>query len=158
MRAWPPPVYDMEAEFDAPLPFVYRWCTDYSAQDGALSGDGYERRVIQRSKRRVVFEDLWWESDGWRWRRYDVTLLPPRGWRAESIGNVRDLESVYRLTELPDERTHLFLRVRRRPGPRSNGQPTKKAFENEVESMWKILGKNLEKDYRASRRRRPGTR
>lgn len=154
MTAWPPPVYEFEAEFDAPLSFVYRWCTDYSPKDGALSGEGYERRILRRTSRRVVVEDLWWASDGWHWRRSEVTLRPPRGWHADSFGNVRDAQIDYRLTKLPDERTHLFIRMHRRPGFRSKGQPPKKAFERDVEAMWKRLGTHLEKDYRASRRSR----
>ena len=158
MPTWPPPVYEMETEFDAPLPYVYRWCTDFSSKDGALAGETYERRILKRSKRRVIFEDLWSEPDGWRWRRYEVVLRPPRGWRADSVGNVRDAQTDYRLTALPDGRTHLFLRMRRRPGSRSTRNPAKRVLEREVEALWKHLAKNLEKDYRRSKRTARGRR
>jgi hypothetical protein len=155
MTLWPPPVYEMDVEFDAPIAFVYRWCTDYSARDGALSGEPYERRIVSRSKRRVVLEDLWWEPDGWRWRRSDVTLRPPMGWRADSVGNIRDARIDYRLTAPGEERTHLHIRMLRRPGSRSNGQPPKRAFERQVEAMWRRLARHLEHDYRRAGRARP---
>jgi hypothetical protein len=151
MSEWPPPVYEMKVEFNAPIAYVYRWCTDYSPRDGALAGEPYERRILLRSGRRVILEDLWWESTGWHWRRAEVTLQPPDGWRADSVGNVRDAQIGYRLTALPCDRTRLEIRMKRRPGFRSKGQPPKRAFETGVERMWRRLGKHLERDYRNHR-------
>ncbi|MFZ0892056.1 MAG: hypothetical protein WB778_09810 [Thermoplasmata archaeon] len=151
MERWPPPRYQIQIDFHAPLDFVYRWCTDYGSDDARRSGDEYERRVVQRTSRRVVIEDLWWESDGWRWRRSEVMLRPPNRWEAMSFGNVRDARIEYHLTALSPDRTRLNLRMRRRPGVRNRKQAPKKAMEEELRHMWGKFGKSLEKDYQRSR-------
>ena len=33
MVSWPPPEYRMRTTINAPLDFVYRWCTDYRSDD-----------------------------------------------------------------------------------------------------------------------------
>jgi hypothetical protein len=158
MVQWPPPVYRMRATFNAPLAFVYRWCIDYRSDDARRAGEHYERRVIERSSRRVVVEDLWWEPDGWRWRRSEVTPRPPDRWTVHSFGNVRDAHIEYRLTELPGDRTQLDIVMLRRPGVRQKRQPSKRKFEREVNGMWRNLSRSLDSDYRivgARARRRP---
>ncbi len=154
MVSWPPPEYRMRTTINAPLDFVYRWCTDYRSDDARRAGEKYNRRVIARTRQRVLFEDLWWEPDGWRWRRSDVTLLPPDRWHADSIGNGRTASIEYRLTDLPRERTQLEIRMRRRPGLRSTENPPKAHLERELRVMWRHFGSALETDYRRGRRRR----
>jgi hypothetical protein len=138
----------MRASFRAPLGFVFRWCTDYRSDDAVRAGELYERRVIERGPRRVVLEDLWWEPDGWRWRRSEVTLRPPNRWSVDSVGNLRDAHIEYVLTERSRERTELDIRMLRRPGSRQKRQPPKRKFEAEVTRMWRHLSASLESDYR----------
>lgn len=151
MERWPPPTYQIRVAIRAPLGFVFRWCTDYDAKDAQRAGEKYERRIIQKTRRRAIYEDLWWESDGWRWRRYEVRLLPPDRWVAESVGNFRDAHIEYRLTEVGANRTQLELRMRRRPGPRSASQPTRVALERELVALWKNFARALERDYRRTK-------
>ncbi len=150
MERWPPPQYRIHVEFRAPRAFVYRWCTDYQPDDGTFAGETYDRRILERSKHKVVYEDLWWEPDGWRWRRTLVILDPPHGWRAYSIGNVRTARIGYRLAELDRNRTRLTLTMRRRPGLRHRRQPLKAVLERELLRMWRGFGRALEADYRRS--------
>ncbi|MCI4358796.1 MAG: hypothetical protein L3J99_07240 [Thermoplasmata archaeon] len=151
MPRWPPPVYRMSVEFAAPIRFVFRWCTDYQPGDDRRSGDRFERRILSRSARRVLYEDLWWERDGWRWRRNDVTLQPPDRWSSDSIGNVREAQIEYRLTPLAGGRTRLNLRMLRRPTRRVKRQPPKRELEEELIEMWGKYRRSLEADYRRSR-------
>lgn len=155
MARWPPPVYRIRAELDAPLPFVLRWCTDYRPDDARRAGERYARRILVRQRRRIVFEDLWWEADGWRWRRYDVRIRPPDRWRADTVGNVRDGRIDYRLARIGPERTRLTLSMRRRPGVRSRRQPSRRELEGELTQLWANLGRALAAEYRRTRRRRP---
>ena len=154
MAPWPPPIYRVRQEFDAPLGFVYRWCTDYRRDDAARAGEHYERRILARTAREVIYEDLWSEKDGWRWRRYRVALSPPARWHADSVGNVRDASIDYRLTELPDGRTALDLELRRRPVSERFPQPSRRAMEAELRSLWGNYAAALEKEFRGRRRRR----
>lgn len=161
-----PRVYGIRIAFRAPLPFVYRWCTDYRPFDGRLAGDPYDRRILSRSRRRVVLEDLWWEPGGWGWRHTDVSLRPLQGWHADSVGNVRTALIDYRLRALPGDRTELEIRMRRWPTALHPKQPVKRVFEDYLRSMWGNLGRQLEREYRSRagrsasavrRRRRPSS-
>ena len=136
--------------FRVPLPFAYRWCTDYRPEDGRLSGEGFERRVLRRSRRRVVLEDLWWEADGWRWRRNEVTLSPPDRWSTDSPGNVRVAHLDYRLTPVTERSCFLDLVMRRRPGARDPRQPSKQELERELETLWGHYRRAMEREYRHS--------
>ncbi|HTT14256.1 MAG TPA: hypothetical protein VMG81_00515 [Thermoplasmata archaeon] len=147
MARWPPPEYRITADFDAPLAFVFDWCTDYRTDDAARAGEHYDRRILQRTAREVLYEDLWWEPDGWRWRRTRVALRPPDQWLAESRGNYRDARIEYRLTELPRGRTRLALRMRRRPVPDHPGQPARGPFERGLRTLWRHYRTALEADY-----------
>jgi hypothetical protein len=147
----------MKMEFAAPMRFVYRWCTDYRPGDDQLAGDRFERRILSRSGRRVLFEDLWWERDGWRWRRNDVSLRPPDRWVSNSLGNVREAQIEYTLTPLAGDRTRFEIRMHRRPTSRVRRQPPKRELEKELIEMWDNYRRSLEADYRRSRSRRAKT-
>lgn len=154
MARWPPPVYRIRTELDAPLDFVFRWCTDYATNDGKLSGEPYERRIISRTPERVVLEDLWWTSDGWKWRRSDVRLSPPDRWHSDSVSNIRDASIDYRLTTLPGGRTRLLIVMHRRPGSIRPVQPPRAVLEAEIGRLWDRIGASLAREYRRSGSRR----
>jgi hypothetical protein len=148
---WPPPAYGIRYELPAPLGYAYRWCTDYDPGDGRRSGEKYERRILRRDRRGTLFEDTWWERDGWRWRRTEVELHPPDGWVAHSTGNVRDARITYRLRELPNGHTELDLRMLRRPSVWRPQQPAKATFERGLRRMWGSLARSLASEYARSR-------
>jgi hypothetical protein len=143
----------IRATFRVPLDFAFAWCTDYTPQDGALEGESYERKILERTPRRVVFEDLEETDSGWIWSRDVVTLRPPDRWHMEGVGNRRDVIADYRLLRLPDGRTQLELRWWRWPKP-----PGKKISRTQREAdairAWKRFGAAMERDYRRSRQAR----
>ena len=147
-------VYEVRAAFSAPLDFVFRWCTDYRSNDAQYEGADYERRILQRSRHRVVFENLEDSNGGWVWSRYDVRLSPPDRWHAESIGNQRRLSLDYRLSRLSDTRTALVLHGRRVPYGVGERNPPKREWEGAVGGLWRNLARALERDYRRARLRR----
>jgi hypothetical protein len=144
---WPPPRYRIQLDFRAPVDFVYHWCTDYRIDDAGRQGERYERRILSRSTRRVVFEDLWWEPDGWRWRRHDVRLFPPDHWRTSSIGNEREAQNDYHLIQLDDRSTRLKITIRRRPGMRQPLQVPKRVLERNLRKEWAGFARALEADF-----------
>ena len=153
-RGWPGPEYRMEIEFRAPLKFVYRWCTDFSEKDAGLEREKYRRKVLSRTSRQVVFEDLEEDDSGFFWARDVVELRPPDRWQMESVGSHRALRAVYRLTETGPGRTRLSLRFRRRPTALERVHRTKAARERSVLQAWKYFRSELESDYRRSARRK----
>ena len=156
MGSWPPPLYEIRPTFRAPLPYVYRWLTDYSSEDPALEKGKYQRKVIEHGRRRAVLEDLTETKDGWEWYRTVVTLHPPNRWHAELRGNVPDWSVDYRLTPLGPERTLLTIRWHIRPGPLARGRanPSKAATEQMMRRLWKNFADALNRDYRREQRGR----
>lgn len=138
-------------EFNVPLEFAFRWCTDYTPQDAALEGEKYERKVIERSARRVVLEDLDETDSGWVWAHDVVTLRPPNRWHMESLGSHRNAIGDYVLTKLPNGRTRFELRWWRKPT--SLGRKISRAErERETRKAWKQFAKAMEKDYREAKK------
>jgi hypothetical protein len=150
--SWPGPTYRVTATFGAPLEFVYRWCTDYTADDARHEGEQYERRILRRNSRQVVYEDLESSQDGWFWSRHVVQLTPPDRWHSDSVGSHRAYSLDYRLRRLPGDRTELTLTARRRPYGIGGKNPGKAKWERSVATSWKHFGRALERDYRKSRK------
>jgi hypothetical protein len=146
-------VYEIRSRFRAPLPFVFRWCTDYTPDDARLEKDDYTRRIVKRSTRKVVYEDLSDSPNGWMWSHQEVTLRPPNRWHAEVTGSHRYWSLDYQLRELPDGRTELHLRGERRPTALGKNPPKAK-LERDLGRMWSNFGQALERDYRASKRKK----
>jgi hypothetical protein len=140
------------ARFRAPMDFVFRWCTDYTPGDAVLEGEKFERRILSRSERQVVFEDIESVGDGWAWKRYTVQLRPPRRWHAVSVGNRRHLTIDYELTEEGPGRTRLDLWWRRRPGVLPVRPPPKATVERDSTRSWRRFAVALEGDYRRASR------
>src|SRR5436309_640182 len=117
-------LYRIRVSFGVPLAFAFAWCTDYTPEDASLEGDSYQRKIVERTPRQVIFEDLEESDDGWNWSRDVVTLRPPNRWHMDGVGNRRDVTADYVLSPLPDGRTRFDLRWSRRasPGTRSRGR------------------------------------
>ena len=151
---WPGPEYHVHVEFRAPLPYVFSWCTDFDPHDDRREKDRYTRKIVERTPRRVVFEDLVDTDHGWTWARHVVTLHPPNWWHSDSVGSHRTVTLDYVLTRLGDERTRLDLRWRRRRTALGSAKISRRAYEKATTQAWRNFARELEKDYRKSRARR----
>jgi hypothetical protein len=147
----PRATYRYRIAFDAPKQFVFRWCTDYSDQDPKIEGETYSRKILERSRRRVVYEDLEEGADGWSWARHEVKLSPPNRWHSESIGNRRLYSLDYRLTTLPDGRTEMAFVGIRRPTGLGSKNPSAAEFRRSMDAGWHKFRRELEREYRAKR-------
>jgi hypothetical protein len=87
------------------------------------------------------------------WSHQEVTLRPPNRWHAEATGSHRHWSLDYELRELPDGGTELHLRGERTPTALGKNPPKAK-LERELRGMWSNFGRSLERDYRASQRRK----
>ena len=144
---------EIRTTIHAPLPFVFRWCTDYSAEDGRLAQERYTRRLLERGPRQVLFEDLEETPRGWVWKRTHVDLHPPDHWHAESEGNYRYYRLDYRLQARPDGSTELLLRGERRATALGGRNPSRARLQRELRALWARLGRALEREYRGTLRR-----
>jgi len=155
-KRWPGPRYEVRAKFRAPLGFVYRWCTDYTPADGRFEGEEYSRRILRRTVREVVYEDLADTKEGWFWTRHVVRLLPPNRWHSDSVGSHRAYSLDYKLTKLPGDRTQLTLTARRSPYGIGGKNPPKSQWQRSVAKSWRAFGRALERDYRKARSKHAG--
>jgi hypothetical protein len=137
--------------FRAPLQFVFSWCTNYQPSDSKLEKEDYVRKIIERTPRRVVFEDLQEMRDGWSWQRAIVSLHPPNRWHMDNFGNRRDVKADYVLSSLAEDQTQLHLRWQVWPKTRAAAKLTKAQRERSVVSMWRRFTSAMERDYRQSR-------
>jgi hypothetical protein len=151
-----PRTYEIRARFRAPLPYVFAWCTDYSADDPRLAKEDAERKIVRRDRRSVVYEDLDELGSGWSWSRQTVTLEPPRRWHAEARGNLRDWSLDYSLKAVGAGVTELLLHGVRTPTALGGANPSRPSLERELRTMWRHYATALERDYRASLRRADG--
>jgi hypothetical protein len=134
------------------MAFVHRWCTDYSPNDPKIEGEKYVRRVLKRTKRRVVYEDLWESKEGWFWARYVVDLKPPTSWHMESLGNSSHLIGDYTLTRGSNGTTDFHLRYRRKPSVLPFHKVAARRRGVEDTRAWRRFARALEADYRKSLR------
>src|SRR5213593_3347462 len=114
---WSGPTYRIRVSFRVPLAFAFKWCTDFSSDDGNLEGESYRRKIVQKTSRRVVFEDLEETKDGWMWSR--------------------DVTADYVLTTLADGQTQLDLQWRRRPRNPAAAKLTKLQRETSALQSWR---------------------
>jgi hypothetical protein len=151
---WPGPEYHVTAVFRAPLPYVFSWCTDFDPHDDRREKDRYTRKIVERKPRQVVFEDLTDSDQGWNWARHVVRLRPPNRWHSDSVGSHRTLTLDYVLTPLPRGRTRLDLRWKRRRTALATSKLSKRVVEKSTTRAWRNFARELEKDYRKSRKPR----
>jgi len=147
--------YHVSVTVRAPLPFAFRWCTDYSPDDARYCGEDrtihLKRKIIERRPRRVVFENVYDVGKGWGWERHTVTLYPPNRWHSDGVGNYQESVLDYELTPLGAGRTRLDMRWRSRPVGLSRGSRTPgEVIERYVSGLWKKRARALAADYRAS--------
>jgi hypothetical protein len=140
-------VYEIKRTFRAPLDFVYAWCTDFTGEDRKLQGETGFRKILRKTSRGAVYEDLTDTPHGWEWSRQTVTFHPPDRWTAIAMGNYRRSDLVYSLRKRSDGQTEFTMRGRRRATSLAPN-PSKAALEEELHTMWRHLGKELERDYR----------
>lgn len=152
MTRWPPPTYEIRTLFRAPLEFAFSWCTNFSTHDAKLEGETYQRRIVERSRRRVVYEDLASASPGWRWSRHVVSLFPPDHWHSDSVGSHREVSLDYWLVSKGPDRTELTLRMQRRPTALGQSNPPRREMETALRASWRRFARALERDFRTARR------
>lgn len=142
--------YRLSKTFNAPLRFVYSWCTDYREDDMRMTGSRKRRHILERTKGMVI-----WRVEGKDVKsRFDpirvVWLNPPRSWHLECCGDETEAGD-YRLTSLGREKTRLDMTFRT-----TYYDPKKVVSEREyirdALSHWDGYGRHLEMDYRSSRK------
>jgi hypothetical protein len=131
---------------NAPLSFVFKWCTDYREDDNKITGSRNCRKILQRTKRRVVYVTTYFPKSGRAKMGVNlVTLRPPNSWHLDFVGEEEDEEGDYRLTRLAPRKTRLDMKFSEKY--KVPHAPTQVEDMQQVEAIWDKYVAALERDY-----------
>jgi hypothetical protein len=139
--------YHISKIIEAPRPFVYEWCTDFREDDGKLTGSKRKRKILEKTKKRVIIAQSYLENGKESGHVSVVTLKPPDSWHLDTAGNIHEQEiGDYKLTRLGKSRTRLDMvfRVKYSGGAKI---PSKKWWEEDSHRFWDKLIIALMRDY-----------
>jgi len=139
--------YRISKVIEAPLPFVYDWCTDYREDDGKLTGSRRRTKILEKTKRRAIYTSSRMENGKLIGRVSIVSLMPPNAWHLETAGDLLEqYTGDYKLTKLGSNKTRLDMVFDTKYGPGVE-VPTKEWWEDDSGKDWDKLIVALMKDY-----------
>ena len=130
---------------NAPLRFVYDWCTDFREDDRKMIGSRRKRIILQKTKRRVVYNYIYRRGGKIRSAVNIVTLQPPKAWHLDSPGQDCDEIADYRLTSLSTKKTRLDMTFKEQYKIRR--APTRAEDAKDLNEAWDKYVAALERDY-----------
>ncbi|MGA3296962.1 MAG: hypothetical protein ABSD41_05880 [Candidatus Bathyarchaeia archaeon] len=128
---------------NAPLWFVYSWCTDFREDDHKITGSKSRRLIIEKTKRRAVYVTK--QKGSKRLTSVGiVTLHPPDRWHFCSIGGQIIETGKYHLKKIGPRETKLEAVFTLK---RNATMASKMEFIKHLNEFWKKYDVALEKDY-----------
>jgi hypothetical protein len=101
--------YEVSVTFDAPIDYVYKWCTDYREYDGELRHDAFKRNVVDRSNNRVVFIDHTNPGGPDDKEKVRIITLKRNAWSMSGFDEGANITGMYKLQSLGKNKTKLKL-------------------------------------------------
>jgi hypothetical protein len=138
-------VFRFSKIINAPLPFVYRWCTDFREDDYKITGSKIRRLILEKSNRRAVYITTQKGSKVGTAVGI-VTLHPPNRWHFDSIGDQRNVTGKYWLKKLGPRKVKLEIEFKRTW--KVSPAPPRSEFTKHLEKTWGKYISALERDYR----------
>ncbi len=137
---------------NAPLRYVYNWCTDFREDDPQITGSKSQRKILQKTKKRVIYAQLYEGSDGKQKVAVDiVTLNTPHSWHLDYFGQEDDETGDYKLTSLGKHKTRLDM-VFKEKWKDIAKIPSKQEQVDQTSEVWDKYVAALEKEYGSSTR------
>lgn len=144
--------YRISKTINAPLKFVYEWCTDFRDDDGKLTGSKSKRHVIEKTKNRAIYVIDYVINGKPTWHASVVALKPPDSWHLETACDPYESETgEYKLTPLGKKKTRLdmvFIVKYNNPPYKID---SKKEWEKDTHDFWDKLILALDRDYQHSK-------
>ena len=139
--------YRISKVIDAPLAFVYNWCTDFREDDGKLTGSRRKKKILEKTKSRVITTSSSMEHGKLIGHVSIVSLMPPNAWHLDTAGNPREQETGdYKLTRVSANKTRLDMVFDVKYGAGAK-VPSKEWWEEDSGKFWDKLIVALTKDY-----------
>jgi hypothetical protein len=140
--------YHVSEIINAPLRFVFDWCTDFREDDNQITGSKTQRKIMQKTKRRAIYISTY-ERDGRKVSGVNiVTLKPPKAWYLEYVGEEEDEIGSYKLKRLGPGKTRLDMTFTEKYT--ISNAPTKEEDRNQTQQMWNRYVAALERDFSSS--------
>jgi hypothetical protein len=141
--------YHVSKTFNAPIRYVYDWCTDFREDDNKLAGKTWRRHILEKTKSRAVYISHWQEEgkedEGVRL----VTLKPPKAWHLDGVTEGEHEVGEYRLSSVGKNKTRLNMTFK---VTYKRGEPeSKESWEGDTSETWDRFKAALENDYSSGR-------
>jgi hypothetical protein len=137
--------YHVTKTINAPLKFVYDWCTDYREDDNQITGSKTQFKILQKTKRRVIYLRTKELNGRTMVGVKMVTLRPPEAWHLDQVGEDEDVIGTYKLSRLGPRKTRLDMTFTEMY--KIKGAPTKAEDEKDTREMWNQYVVAMQKDY-----------
>jgi len=141
--------YKLSATFDAPLEYVFKWCTDFREDDNKMIGSKTQRTILEKSPERVIWRVRYKDGKDWAEGVRAVWLHPPNSWTLDTCGDGREVGE-YKLKPLGKKKTRLDMKFVVTYDSKDEVED-KDEWEEDGVKHWKIYRKALEADYEAGR-------
>ena len=135
---------------NAPAKFVFNWCTDFREDDPALTGSTGKRKILEKTKKRVVYVSLYTEIDGKEKVGVNiVTLKSPNSWHLEYFGEEDTEIGDYKIVSLGKNKTKLNMVFKETW--KIEPIPTIEEQVDSTNKSWDAYVKALENEYSSSK-------
>jgi len=132
---------------NAPLEYVFKWCTDFSEDDPKITGSKSQRKILEKTKKRVIYAQLYKAEDGTQKVAIDiVTLKSPTSWHLDYFGEEDNETGEYKLNRLGKSKTRLDM-VFKEKWKNVKKIPTRRELVKDVNAVWDKYVSALEADY-----------
>ncbi len=141
--------YKLSETFNAPLDYVFKWCTDFREDDNKMVGSKTERKMLEKSPERVIWRVRYKDGKGYAEGVRAVWLQPPNSWTLDTCGDGREVGE-YKLKALGKSKTRLEMKFVVTYDSKDEVED-KEEWEADGVKHWKIYKKALEADLKAGR-------
>jgi len=135
---------------NAPIAFVYGWCTDYQADDTKLTRSKTQRVILQKTPRQVIYLETFRRNGRQMSAVNIVSLNRPIRWHLNYVGQEAEEVGDYRLTRLGPAKTRLDMRFKVRY--KIHGAPSKSEETKSTSAVWDKYVTALEKEFAHKKR------
>jgi hypothetical protein len=139
-------VFRVSKTINAPISYVYNWCTDFREDDPKITGSNSERKILHKSKKKVIYAQLYEGSDGKQKVAINIVSLNPRSWHLDYFGQEDDETGEYKLTSLGKNKTKLDMIFKEKWKDIAKIPSVKEQIDS-TEKVWNKYVAELEKEY-----------
>ena len=146
--------YKVSRIIKAPQKFVFSWCTDFREDDPKITGSSSTRKMLEKTKKRVVYIATYKGADGNTKMNVNLVMLHPHtSWHLDQFGEEDNEVGDYKLTRLGKEETRLDM-VFKETWKNIAQVPSLQEQISSTNRVWDKYVSALEQEYQASLRGR----